>query len=320
MGDSSAIRKKDYLDELERLTVELVKLQEWVKAKGLKVVALFEGRDAAGKGGVIKAITGGLNPRYARIAALSVPTEKERTQWYFQRYVAQLPAAGEMVFFDRSWYNRAGVEKVMGFCTEAEYGEFARSVPEFERMLIRSGIVLLKYWFSVSDEVQEARFRDRLEDPAKRWKLSPMDMAARSKWVDYSRAKDAMFEFSDIPDSPWHVVDADDKYSARLNVITHLLKSVSYEDLTPEPIKMPPRQKAGKYARPPIDSQKWIPRIYPGALERADASARDGGTAPPAGSSSGGPIVEGAADAAAADRQRKKGRGSKGKKKSKKDK
>jgi polyphosphate kinase len=266
MGDSSALRKKDYLEELDRLTIELVKLQEWVKAKGLKVVALFEGRDAAGKGGVIKAITAGLNPRYARIAALAAPTEKERTQWYFQRYVSQLPSGGEMVFFDRSWYNRAGVEKVMGFCTEAEYKEFARSVPEFEGMLIRSGIILLKYWFSVSDDVQEARFRDRLEDPAKRWKLSPMDMTARSKWVDYSKAKDAMLEFSDTPDCPWHIVDADDKYCARLNVIAHLLKSVSYEDLTPEPIELPPRQKAGKYARPPIDSQKWIPRIYPGAL------------------------------------------------------
>jgi polyphosphate kinase 2 len=270
MGDKSAIGKKAYLDELERLTVELVKLQEWVKAKGLKVVALFEGRDAAGKGGVIKAITGGLNPRYARIAALGVPTEKERTQWYFQRYVAQLPSAGEMVLFDRSWYNRAGVERVMGFCTEDQYKEFARSVPEFERMLIRSGIVLLKYWFSVSDEVQEARFKDRLEDPAKRWKLSPMDMAARSKWVEYSKAKDAMLEFSDTPESPWHIVDADDKYCARLNVITHLLKIVPYEDLTPEPIEMPPRQKAGKYSRPPIDSQKWIPRIYPGAIAGVD--------------------------------------------------
>ncbi|MGA2547769.1 MAG: polyphosphate kinase 2 [Rectinemataceae bacterium] len=275
MGDSSAIRKKDYLDELDRLTVELVKLQEWVKAKGLKVVALFEGRDAAGKGGVIKAITGGLNPRSARIAALPVPTEKEKTQWYFQRYVAQLPAGGEMVFFDRSWYNRAGVERVMGFCADAEYREFARSVPEFERMLIRSGIHLLKYWFSVSDEVQEARFKDRLEDPAKRWKLSPMDMTARSKWVDYSRAKDEMFEFSDVPDSPWHVVDADDKYCARLNVISHLLRSLPYEDLTPEAIELPPRQKAGKYARPPMDSQKWLPRIYPGALAREPSEGAD---------------------------------------------
>ncbi|MGO8692249.1 MAG: polyphosphate kinase 2 [Rectinemataceae bacterium] len=266
MGDSSAIDKKDYFRELKRLTVELVKLQEWVKAKGLKVVVLFEGRDAAGKGGVIKAITGGLNARYARIAALGVPTEKEKTQWYFQRYAAYLPSGGEMVFFDRSWYNRAGVERVMGFCTDTEYREFARTVPEFERMLIRSGITLLKYWFSVSDEVQEERFKARLDDPAKRWKLSPMDMSARSKWVDYSRAKDEMFEFSDTPDSPWHVVDADDKYSARLNTIRHLLGSLPYEDLTPEPIELPPRQKAGKYARPPIDSQRWIPRVYPGAL------------------------------------------------------
>ena len=276
MGDSSAMRKKDYLDELDRLTVELVKLQEWVKAKGLKVVVIFEGRDAAGKGGVIKAITGGLNPRNARIAALPTPTEKEKTQWYFQRYAAHLPSAGEMVFFDRSWYNRAGVEKVMGFCGDEEYREFARSVPEFERMLIRSGIILLKYWFSVSDEVQEARFKDRLEDPAKRWKLSPMDMAARSKWVDYSRAKDAMFEFSDTPDSPWHVVDADDKYCARLNTIVHLLAAIPYKDLTPEAIELPSRQKAGKYVRPPLDSQRWIPRIYPGPFQRREAAAESG--------------------------------------------
>ena len=279
MGDKSAMKKGDYLDELDRLTIELVKLQEWVKAKGKKVVVLFEGRDAAGKGGVIKAITGGLNPRSARIAALPVPTEKEKTQWYFQRYVAQLPSAGEMVFFDRSWYNRAGVERVMGFCSDDEYREFARSVPEFERMLIRSGIALIKYWFSVSDEVQEARFRDRLEDPAKRWKLSPMDMSARSRWVDYSRAKDAMFEFSDIPDSPWHVVDADDKYCARLNTITHLLKSFPYEDLTPEAIEMPPRQKAGKYTRPPIDSQKWIPLIYPGSFAKRGTEGENEGEA-----------------------------------------
>ncbi len=277
MGDSSAIDKKDYFKELKRLTVELVKLQEWVKAKGLKVVVIFEGRDAAGKGGVIKAITGGLNPRYARIAALGVPTEKEKTQWYFQRYAAHLPAGGEMVFFDRSWYNRAGVERVMGFCTDEEYREFARTVPEFERMLIRSGIILLKYWFSVSDEVQESRFEDRLKDPAKRWKLSPMDMSARSKWVDYSRAKDGMFEFADTPDSPWHVVDADDKYSARLNTIRHLLDSIPYKDLTPESVELPPRQKAGKYARPPIDSQRWVPRIYPGSLAaKREASGLDG--------------------------------------------
>jgi polyphosphate kinase len=284
MGEKSALKKKEYLEELDRLTVELVKLQEWVKAKGLRVALLFEGRDAAGKGGVIKAITGGLNPRSARIVALGVPTERERTQWYFQRYVAQLPSAGEIVLFDRSWYNRAGVERVMGFCTDEEYGEFGRSVPEFERMLIRSGLILVKYWFSVSDETQEERFRDRLDDPAKRWKLSPMDMSARSKWVDYSKAKDAMFEFSDLPDSPWNVVEADDKYCARLNVIRHFLNRIPYKDLTPEPIKLPPRQKAGKYARPPIDSQKWIPRVYPGALaapESADAGEGPTGAVPP---------------------------------------
>lgn len=263
MGEKSAMKKKEYLEELDRLTVELVKLQEWVKAKKLKVVVLFEGRDAAGKGGVIKAITGGLNPRYARIAALAAPTERERNQWYFQRYVAQLPTGGEMVFFDRSWYNRAGVERVMGFCTEEEYLEFARSVPEFERMLQRSGIILIKYWFSVSDEIQEARFRDRLRDPAKRWKLSPMDMDARSKWVEYSKAKDEMFAFSDLPDSPWYVVDADDKYCARLNTIVHFLGKIPYGDLTPEPIELPPRQQGGDYRRPPIEGLKWIPRVYP---------------------------------------------------------
>jgi polyphosphate kinase 2 len=327
MGEKSAMRKRDYFDELDRLTIELVKLQEWVKAKGLKVVVLFEGRDAAGKGGVIKAITGGLNPRSARIAALPVPTEKERTQWYFQRYVAELPSAGEMVFFDRSWYNRAGVERVMGFCSEEEYREFARSVPEFERMLIRSGIVLVKYWFSVSDEVQEARFRDRLEDPAKRWKLSPMDMGARSRWVDYSRAKDEMFEFSDTPDSPWHVVDADDKYCARLNTITHLLKCLAYEDLTPEAIEMPPRQKAGKYARPPIDSQKWVPRIYPGSFAKGEpkmpptvialAGGEEGAAAEPSAGAGGddpdgeeGPVPggKGRGKKAKKDRKTKKGR------------
>jgi polyphosphate kinase 2 len=308
MGEKSAIRKKDYLDELDRLTIELVKLQEWVKAKGLKVVAVFEGRDAAGKGGVIKAMTAGLNPRYARIAALGVPTEKERSQWYFQRYVAQLPSGGEMVFFDRSWYNRAGVERVMGFCSEAEYREFARTAPDFERMLIRSGILLLKYWFSVSDEVQEARFKDRLEDPAKRWKLSSLDTTARSKWVDYSRAKDAMFEFSDTPDSPWHVVDADDKYCARLNTITHFLGSMPYEDLTPEAIELPPRQKAGKYARPPIDGQRWIPRIYPGALAPPRGEGDAMGDADPA------PDPEATAPAAVSEKKKKE----KGKKKKRK--
>jgi polyphosphate kinase 2 len=282
MGEKSALKKKEYLDELDRLTVELVKLQEWVKAKKLKVVVIFEGRDAAGKGGVIKAITGGLNPRYARIAALPAPTEKEATQWYFQRYVAHLPAGGEMVFFDRSWYNRAGVERVMGFCTDSEYEEFKRSVPEFERMLVRSGITLIKYWFSVSDEVQEERFKDRIKDPAKRWKLSPMDLPARSKWVEYSKAKDAMFEFSDLPDIPWNVVDADDKYTARLNTIAHFLKQIPYEDLTPEPIELPPRQKGTGYKRPPIDTNKWIPTPYPGLLRKDDAAEEGGAGAPEA--------------------------------------
>jgi len=263
MKEHSKISKQDYEDELDRLTVELVKLQEWVKAKGLKVVVLFEGRDAAGKGGVIKTITYGLNPRFARIAALGVPSESEKTQWYFQRYVAHLPSAGEMVFFDRSWYNRAGVERVMGFCTDAEYKDFAHTVPEFERMLIRSGIVLVKYWFSVSDEVEELRFKERLANPAKRWKLSPMDMAARTKWVEYSKAKDEMFAFSDTPESPWYVVDADDKRAARLNTILHLLGQIAYEDLTPDPITIPERQKAGKYRRPPIEQQHWIPKVYP---------------------------------------------------------
>jgi len=212
---------------------------------------------------VIKAITEGLNPRFARIAALGIPTEKEKGQWYFQRYVAQLPSAGEMVLFDRSWYNRAGVERVMGFCTEKEYQEFVLSVPEFERMLIRSGIILVKYWFSVSDEIEEIRFKERIENPAKRWKLSPMDMAARTKWVEYSKAKDAMFGFSDTADSPWYVVDANDKRTARLNTIVHFLGKIPYKDLTPEPITIPKRQKAGHYQRPPFDSQHWIPLVYP---------------------------------------------------------
>ncbi len=263
MKEKSALTKQEYEDELKRLNVELVKLQEWVKHEGLRVVALFEGRDAAGKGGVIKAITEGLNPRQARIAALGVPTEKEKTQWYFQRYVAHLPSAGEMVMFDRSWYNRAGVEHVMGFCTEAQYEEFKASVPEFEKMLIHSGIILIKYWFSVSDDVEEMRFKERLKNPAKRWKLSPMDMTARTKWVDYSMAKDAMFAFSDTKHSPWYVVDADDKRAARLNTITHLLGQIPYQDLTPPEITIPERQKVKGYKRPPISKQNWIPQVYP---------------------------------------------------------
>ncbi|HQJ11389.1 MAG TPA: polyphosphate kinase 2 [Anaerolineae bacterium] len=254
--------KRDYYRELGQLHIELVKLQEWVKYKGLKVVAVFEGRDAAGKGGAIKSFMEPLNPRYARVVALGVPTEREKTQWYFQRYVAHLPAAGEMVFFDRSWYNRAGVERVMGFCTEEEYREFLRSCPEFERMLVRSGIILVKYWFSVSDEEQERRFQARLDDPTRRWKLSPMDLESRTRWVEYSKAKDEMFKYTDIKQAPWYVVNADNKRRARLNCISHFLSLIPYEDLTPEPIELPPRQPDTGYVRPPITDQTFVPEKY----------------------------------------------------------
>jgi polyphosphate kinase len=250
-----------YLKELRRLEIELVKLHEWVRHKGLRVVALFEGRDAAGKGGTIKRITESLNPRICRVVALGTPTEREKTQWYFQRYVPHLPAAGEIVLFDRSWYNRAGVEHVMGFCTESEYLEFLHSCPEFERMLVRSGIILLKYWFSVSDEEQERRFQERMHDATKRWKLSPMDLESRRRWVEYSRAKDEMFAHTDIKQAPWHVVNADNKKKARLNVIHHLLSSIHYEDLTPKPLELPPLEKA-KYIRPPIHDQNFVPEVY----------------------------------------------------------
>ncbi len=257
------LRNKEYLKELGQLQIELVKLQEWIKLKGLKLVVIFEGRDAAGKGGVIKRITECLNPRYARVVALPAPTEREKTQWYFQRYVAHLPAAGEMVFFDRSWYNRAGVERVMGFCTNEEYQEFLRACPEFERMLVRSGIILVKYWFSVSDEEQERRFQARIEDPTKRWKLSPMDLESRTKWVEYSIAKDEMFKYTDIKQAPWYVVNSDNKKRARLNCISHLLSVIPYQDLTPEPIVLPPRRedKTG-YVRPPITDQTFVPEDY----------------------------------------------------------
>jgi polyphosphate kinase 2 len=251
-----------YLKELSRMQIELVKLQEWIKFKGLKMVVIFEGRDAAGKGGVIKRITEFLNPRFARVVALPAPTEREKTQWYFQRYVAHLPAAGEIVVFDRSWYNRAGVERVMGFCTEDEYQEFLRSCPEFERMLVRSGIVLVKYWFSVSDEEQERRFQDRINNPTKRWKLSPMDLQSRARWVEYSKAKDEMFKYTDIKQAPWFVVNSDDKKRARLNCIHHLLSVIPYEDLTPEPIVLPPRQDKAGYVRPPFSDQTFVPEVY----------------------------------------------------------
>jgi polyphosphate kinase 2 len=251
----------DYPKELRRLQIELVKLQEWVRHKGLRVVVLFEGRDAAGKGGAIKRITESLNPRICRVVALGTPTEREKTQWYFQRYVAHLPASGEIVLFDRSWYNRAGVEHVMGFCSEGEYFEFLHSCPEFERMLIRSGLILVKYWFSVSDEEQEHRFQQRMLDVTKRWKLSAMDLESRRRWVDYSRAKDEMFAYTDIKQAPWYVVNAENKKKARLNVMRHLLSLVPYEDLTPKPLKLPPLEKT-KYLRPPMHDQTFIPEVY----------------------------------------------------------
>jgi polyphosphate kinase 2 len=256
------ISGKDYRKELARLQVELVKLQEWIHARGLRVVIIFEGRDAAGKGGAIKTITLGLNPRIARVVALPAPTERERSQWYFQRYVPHLPAAGEMVLFDRSWYNRAGVEKVMGFATEEDVEEFFRSCPEFERMLVRSGITIIKYWFSVSDAEQERRFQARIDDPTKRWKLSPMDLQSRARWVEFSKAKDEMFRHTDIKQAPWYVVNADDKKRARLNVISHLLSLIPYEDLTPEQIMLPAREPDRGYVRPPFDEQSFIPEPF----------------------------------------------------------
>jgi polyphosphate kinase len=257
-----ALTKSEYEKELAHLQIELVKMHEWIKYKGLRVVVLFEGRDAAGKGGVITSITQKLNPRITKVVALGIPTEREKTQWYFQRYVPHLPAAGEMVIFDRSWYNRAGVERVMGFCTEAEVQEFFRSCPEFERMLVRSGIQLIKYWFSVSDEEQERRFQSRLKDPTKRWKLSPMDLESRVRWVEYSKAKDEMFCHTDIKQAPWFVVNADNKPKARLNCISHLLSRIPYQDLTPEPMVLPPRQDISGYVRPPITDQTFVPEIY----------------------------------------------------------
>lgn len=251
-----------YEHELAILQEELVKLQEWIKQEQKKVVVLFEGRDAAGKGGAIKRITEYVNPRHCRVVALGTPTEREKTQWYFQRYVPHLPAAGEMVLFDRSWYNRAGVERVMGFCTDDEYREFMRSCPEFERMLIRSGITLIKYWFSVSDEEQERRFQSRLNEPRKRWKLSPMDLESRDKWMEYSRAKDAMMAHTDTKQCPWYVVDSEVKKHARLNCISHLLNMFPYTDLSPEKMKLSERKTDGAYVRPPMEEQSFVPATY----------------------------------------------------------
>jgi len=261
-GASKKISNSKYERELERLQIELVKMQEWIKATGHRVVVVFEGRDAAGKGGTIKRITEALNPRIVNTVALPAPTEREKGQWYFQRYVAHLPAPGEMVIFDRSWYNRAGVERVMDFCSHDEYQEFMRSCPEFERMLVRSGIQLIKYWFSVSDEEQERRFQKRLKDPTKQWKLSPMDLESRKRWVDYSKAKDQMFEFTDIEEAPWFVVQSDIKKHARLNCISHLLSMVPYEDVTPNPVQLEARPPHRDYERPPLEDQKFVPDIH----------------------------------------------------------
>ncbi len=261
-GGHKKLDRETYETELTKLQVELVRLQEWIKQVGLRVAVIFEGRDAAGKGGTIKRVTEHLNPRVVRIAALGTPTERERSEWYFQRYVPHLPAAGEMVLFDRSWYNRPGVERVMGFCSEDEVWEFFRTCPEFERMLIRSGIILLKYWFSVSDEEQEKRFQARLKDPLKVWKLSPMDLESRLRWVEYSQAKDEMFSYTDTKDSPWWVVNADDKRRARLNMIHHLLSQIPYEDVTHKDLKLGERPTDKGYVRPPIDSQTFVPETY----------------------------------------------------------
>jgi polyphosphate kinase len=255
-------KKYRYVDELVRLQFELLKMQEWVRLQGLKVCVLFEGRDAAGKGGVIKRITESLNPRVCRVVALGTPTERERSQWYFQRYVAHLPTAGEIVLFDRSWYNRAGVEQVMGFCSDKDYQEFLRSCPLFEDMLVRSGMFLIKYWFSVGDEEQERRFAERMRNPIKRWKLSPMDLEARKRWVEFSKAKDVMLEHTDCKKAPWYIIDADNKKRARLNCIAHLLTQIPYKDLRPIEMELPPRQADTGYKRPKMSSQRWVNQLY----------------------------------------------------------
>lgn len=266
MKGKNTISKQEEIEQYEKalsgLHNELVHLQEWVKSQGLKVVIILEGRDASGKGGTIKRLTEPLNPRVCRVVALGVPTEKEKTQWYFQRYVHHLPAAGEIVVFDRSWYNRAGVEKVMGFCTKEEYEEFLLSCPEFERMLVRSGIILLKYWFSISDEEQEKRFKSRIENALKRWKFSPMDLESRSKWLEYSKAKDDMFAHTDTKQVPWFVVNADNKKKARLNCISHIISNIPYEQMDLKPITLSELPKYEDYVRPPMDYQTFVPEKY----------------------------------------------------------
>jgi polyphosphate kinase 2 len=272
---SGKLKKKFYERELERLQEELVKLQSYIRSEGLRVIVVFEGRDAAGKGGAIKRITERLNPRICRVEALGTPSEREKTQWWFQRYVQYLPSGGEMVLFDRSWYNRALVEPVMGFCTQEQYQEFLRSCPEFERMIVRSGIILIKYWFSVSDEEQERRFRARIDDKTKRWKLSEMDLESRAKWVEFSRAKDIMFDHTDIKQAPWYVVNSEDKRRARLNVISHLLSMIPYEDRTLGSVELPPRQLDSGYIRPPITEQTFVPDLYEeGTYPKTSANGR----------------------------------------------
>jgi len=261
-GLEDVLDRKTYFRELFRLQHELVKLQDWVQHKKLKVVVLFEGRDSAGKGGAIKRVTQRLNPRVCRVVALPAPTERERNQWYFQRYVPHLPSAGEMALFDRSWYNRAGVERVMGFCTKDELDEFFRSVPEFERMLVRSGIILVKYWFSITDEEQEFRFRMRIQDPLKQWKLSPMDLESRVHWEEYTKAKEEMLEYTHIPEAPWWVVQAVDKKRARLNMINHLLKQIPYEDVPKDHIVLPPRVRHDDYLRTAVPPEMYVPEVY----------------------------------------------------------
>jgi polyphosphate kinase 2 len=261
------LRVKRYETEMLGLQAELVKMQEWVRSTNRRVAVIFEGRDAAGKGGTISRITQYLNPRVVRVAALPAPTDRERSQWYFQRYVEQLPRGGEIVLFDRSWYNRAGVEYVMGFCTPEEHELFLEQCPIFERLLLDSGLLLIKYWFSVSDDEQEKRFETRITDPLKHWKLSPIDLESRRRWVDYSRAKDIMFERTDNPESPWHVVEADDKRRARINCISHLLSQVPYEDVLEPPVELPPRQKEGGYVRPPLDIYTYVPDVAAKLLE-----------------------------------------------------
>ena len=262
-GKGERLKKKLYESELERLQTDLVRMQYWVKATGFRMIVVFEGRDAAGKGGTIKRLTEPLNPRGCRVVALGTPSDQQKTQWYFQRYVEHFPSAGEIVVFDRSWYNRAGVERVMGFCSEEQVERFLDDCPRFEQMLVNSGILLLKYWFSVSDVEQEARFQSRIDDPTRRWKLSPMDLEARNRWVQFSKAKDAMFARTNIPEAPWFTVEADDKRRARLNCLSHVLSKVPWDDMTPPAIELPARPEQGDYDRPPIQEQFFVPNLYP---------------------------------------------------------